>query len=449
MIDSHSAFLLTSALVSVVGLILLITVFKLNPFITLFVTSLALAIVTGMPPLTIVHSFEVGVGATLGHIAIVVALGTILGKMMAESGGADQIAHTLIRTFGEKRIHWAMVMIGFVVGLPTFFVAGFVILIPIVFTVARRTHTSLIMVGLPMVAGLSVVHGMVPPHPAAVMAVAAFKADMGRTIFYAILVGIPTAILAGPVFAKLIDRHIELPAENPMAAQFVDHGTERSLPNFWLTLVTILFPILLMLAGSAADAVSKPGTPLNTGLHLAGNDELALLIGVLLSFFTLGRMRGFDRATILRFSNECLGPTATITLLIGAGGGFGRILQDSGVSQAIIAVALGSHIPLLVLAWLLAALIRLATGSSTVAMTTVAGILAPIALQGPTVRPELLVVAAGAGSLIFSHVTDGGFWLIKEYFNMTMVQTLKSWSICETIVAVAGLFFTVALSWVV
>jgi GntP family gluconate:H+ symporter len=449
MIDSHSIFLLASALISVVGLIVLITVFKLNPFITLFVTSLALALVTGMPPSTMVRSFEAGVGATLGHVAIVVALGTILGKMMAESGGADQIAHTLIRVFGEKRIHWAMVMIGFVVGLPTFFVAGFVILIPIVFTVARRTRTSLIMVGLPMVAGLSVVHGLVPPHPAAVMAVAAFKADMGRTILYAIMVGIPTSIVAGPIYAKIIDKHIKLPAENPMAAQFVDHGAERSLPGFWLTLITILFPILLMLAGSAADAVSNPGSAINAGMHLIGNDEMALLIGVLLSFYTLGRMRGFDRATILRFSNECLGPTATITLLIGAGGGFGRILQDSGVSQAIIAVALGSHVPLLILAWLLAALIRLATGSSTVAMTTVAGILAPIALEGSSVRPELLVVAAGAGSLIFSHVSDGGFWLVKEFFNMTIVQTLKSWSVCETIVAVAGLFFTIVLSWVV
>ncbi len=446
MIDPHSIFLLVPALISVVGLIVLITVFKLNPFITLFVTSLALAMVTGMPASTIVHSFEAGVGATLGHIAIVVALGTILGKMMAESGGADQIAHTLIRVFGERRIHWAMVMIGFVVGLPTFFVAGFVILIPIVFTVARRTRTSLIMVGLPMVAGLSVVHGLVPPHPAAVMAVAAFKADMGRTILYAILVGIPTAILAGPIFAKLIDRHIKLPAENPMAAQFVDHGAERSLPGFWLTLITILFPILLMLAGSAADAVSKQGSAVNAGMHLIGNDEMALLVGVLLSFYTLGRMRGFDRATILRFSNECLGPTATITLLVGAGGGFGRVLQDSGVSGAIIVVALKSHVPLLLLAWLLAAALRLATGSATVAMATAANIVAPIALHSAGVHPELLAIATGAGALIFSHVNDGGFWLVKEYFNMTVGQTMKTWSVSETIVSFTALGFT-AIAW--
>jgi GntP family gluconate:H+ symporter len=203
-----------------------------------------------------------------------------------------------------------------------------------------------------------------------------------------------------------------------------------------------------MFAGSWADAVSSPASTLNAGLHLIGNDEIALLTGVLLSFVTLGRMRGFSRATILRFSNECLGPTATITLLIGAGGGFGRILQDSGVSQAIIAVALGSHIPLLMLAWLLAALMRLATGSSTVAMTTVAGIVGPIALLSTGVQPELLVVAAGAGSLIFSHVSDGGFWLVKEYFNMSIVQTLKTWSVCETIISVTGLILTLAVSYV-
>jgi GntP family gluconate:H+ symporter len=446
MIDSHSLFLISAAFVAVVGLIVLIAVFKLNPFITLLLTSLGLAVVTGMPLSTIVHSFEAGVGATLGHIAVVVALGTMLGKMMAESGGADQIAHTLIHFFGEKRVHWAMMVIGLVVGLPAFFEVGFVLLIPIAFTVARRTKTSLILVGLPMVAGLSVVHGLVPPHPAALLAVTIYKADVGKTIFYALLVGLPSAVIAGPLYAKLISPHINLPAENPMAAQFVDHGKERSLPDFWLTLFTILFPVVLMLVGSWADAVSTPGGAVNQCLHLVGNDDMALLIGVLLSFVTLGRMRGFTSATILRFSNECLAPTAAITLLVGAGGGFGRILQDSGVAQAIIGVALHSHVPLLLLAWLLAALMRLATGSSTVAMTTAAGIVAPIALHSAGVHPELLAIATGAGSLIFSHVNDGGFWLVKEYFNMSVAQTIKTWSVCETIISVTALGFTVALS---
>ena len=449
MIDSHSIFLLASALVSVVGLIVLITVFKLNPFITLFVTSLALALVTGMPASTIVHSFEAGVGATLGHIAIVVALGTILGKMMAESGGADRIAHTLIRVFGEKRVPWAMVLIGLVIGLPAFFEVGFVLLIPIAFTVARRTHTSLILVALPMVAGLSVVHGLVPPHPAALLAVTIYKADVGRTIFYALLVGIPTAIVAGPLYAKLIAPHIQLSDENAMASDFVDHGAERSLPSFGLTLITILLPVFLMLMGSWADAVFTPGSTFNQGLRLIGNDDMALLVGVLFSFITLGKLRGFTRETILRFSNECLAPTATITLLVGAGGGFGRVLQDSGVSQAIIGVAILSHVPLLLLAWLLAALMRLATGSATVAMTTAAGIVAPIALHSTGVRPELLAIATGAGSLIFSHVNDGGFWLVKEYLNMSVTQTIKTWSVCETIISVTALGLVYALSYAV
>ena len=219
MIDSHSIFLLSAALVSVIGLIVLIAVAKLNPVITLFLTALALAIVAGMPLPTVIHSFEVGVGGTLGHIAIIVALGTMLGKMMAESGAADQIAYTLVRTFGEKNLPWAMLVIALLVGLPAFFEVGFVLLIPILFTVARRTKTSLIVAGLPMVAGLSVVHGLIPPHPAAMLAVTIYHADVGRTILYGLLIGIPTAIIAGPLYARLIAPHVQLSTENPMADQ--------------------------------------------------------------------------------------------------------------------------------------------------------------------------------------------------------------------------------------
>ncbi|MGH9585389.1 MAG: gluconate:H+ symporter [Acidobacteriaceae bacterium] len=450
MIDPHSLFLLIAALVSVVGLILLIAVAKLNPFITLLVVSVALAIVAGMPADAIIHSFEAGLGGTLGHIAVVVALGTMLGKMMAESGGADQIAYTLIRLFGEEHVHWAMVVIALIVGLPAFFEVGFVLLIPIAYTVARRTRTSLVLVGLPMVAGLSVVHGLVPPHPAAMLAVTIFHADVGRTIFYALMIGIPTAIIAGPLYAKLIWPHIHLPEVNPMAEQFADRDADtagRELPSFGLTLLTILLPVFLMLLGSWVGAGSNGGL-MKQVLRFIGNDDMALLIGVLFSFYALGQRRGFTRATILRFSNECLAPTAMITLLVGAGGGFGRILQDSGVAHAVIALALHTHIPLLFLAWLLAALMRLATGSATVAMTTAAGIVAPIALHSPQVQPELLAIATGAGSLIFSHVNDGGFWLVKEYFNMSVVDTIKTWSVCETLISVIAFLLTLAVAYV-
>jgi GntP family gluconate:H+ symporter len=299
------------------------------------------------------------------------------------------------------------------------------------------------------VAGLSVVHGLMPPHPAAMLAVTIFNADVGRTIFYALLIGIPTAALAGPIYAKFIAPRIQLDPDNPMAAQFVDHGEEASLPGFGLTLATILLPVALMLIGSWADFLSAPKSGVNDGLRLLGNPDIALLIGVIVSFVTLGRMRGFTRETILKFTNECLAPTATITLLVGAGGGFGRILQDSGVSQAIVSLAVHTHVSLLVMAWMVAALIRLATGSSTVAMTTAAGIVAPIALHATGVRPELLAIATGGGSLIFSHVNDGGFWLVKEYFHMSVAETMKTWSICETIISVSVLVLTLALSLVV
>jgi GntP family gluconate:H+ symporter len=448
MINSHDAYLLVSALVSIVALVVLIARFKVNAFIVLMTVSIALAIVTRMPPQNIVKSFEAGLGGTLGHIAIIVALGTMLGKMMAESGGADRIAQTLIQFFGERRVPWAMAAVGFLVGLPVFFEVGFVLLVPIAFNVARRTGTSLILVGLPMVAGLSVVHGLVPPHPAAMLAVTAYNADIGRTVLFAILVGIPTVILAGPVYAKLIAPYVQLELRNPISAQFLDESPKRDLPSFGLTVGTILLPIALMLVGSWADSISPPQTALNGGLHLLGSADVALLVGAVASFVTLGRMRGFSRDTILRFSDECLAPTAMITLLIGAGGGFGRILQDSGTSQAIIDVALRAHISILFSAWLVAALVRLATGSATVAMTMASGIVAPLAAH-TAVRPELLTIATGAGSLVLSHFNDGGFWLVKEYFGMSVSQTLKSWSVCETIISVVALVLTLGLSAVI
>ena len=446
MIDPHSIFLLLSALGAVIGIILLVTLLKLNPFLSLLLASLALAIVAGMPLAAVVHSFETGVGNVLNHIAIVVALGTMLGKMMAESGGADTIALTLIRVFGEKRLPWAMMCIGLIVGLPAFFEVGFVLLIPIAFTVARRTGASLISVALPLVAALSVDHGLVPPHPAALLAVNIYHADVGRTILYALIIGIPTATLAGPLFAKIITPWIKVPAENPMAADFEDHTPGQALPGFWLTIGSILLPVVLMLVGSWADLIARPGTIANQSIRFLGNDDIALLIGVLISFVTLGTMRGVSKETILSFSNECLAPTATITLLVGAGGGFGRVLQDSGVSHAMIQIAMQHHLPLLLLAWLLAALMRLATGSATVAMSTAAGIVAPIALQSPGTSPELLAIATGAGSLVFSHVNDGGFWLVKEYLNLSVTETMKSWSICETIISFAGLGFALLAS---
>src|SRR6266516_1249836 len=448
---SPNTQLLLLAFGAVVALIVLIGRFKLHPFVALITVSLGLGTAAGMPFVSVVKAFQEGVGGVLGFIAIVVALGTMLGKMMAESGGATRIATTLISLFGEKRVHWAIMFVAFIVGIPVFFQVGFVLLIPLVFTIARRSGLSLVKIGIPLVAGLSVVHGMVPPHPAAMLAVGAYRADVGRTIAYALLVGLPTAALAGPIFASWIAPRIALPADSPIAAQLAGggDGVPRDMPGFGITLFTVLLPVILMLCATTADVALDTASTLRTALDFVGSPIVALLVALLFSFWSLGYRQHFTRDQILKFANDCLGPTAAILLVIGAGGGFNRVLLESGVGTAIADVALGSHASPLLLAWTVAALIRVATGSATVAMTTAAGIVAPIALATPGTPLELLVLATGAGSLVLSHVNDSGFWLIKEFFNMTVPQTLKTWTVAETIIGVAGLGFTLLLSLVV
>ncbi|HVY25835.1 MAG TPA: GntP family permease [Polyangiaceae bacterium] len=439
--------LLLYAFLAVVALVILIAKLKLNPFITLVLVSVGLGIAVGMPLGEIVKSFENGVGGTLGHIALVIGFGTMLGKMMAESGGAERIARTLIKAFGEKNVDWAMVVIALLVGLPVFFEVGFVLLIPIAFSVAKRTGTSMIKVGIPMAAGLSIVHGLVPPHPAALLAVSAYKADIGKTIVYALIVAVPTAAVAGPLLAKLLDKRIKLPAVNPLAAQLTEEASsERELPGFGITVFTIFIPVILMLVGSWADLFTTPKSTANELVKLIGNPVIALMTAALISFYTFGKARGFDRDAILKFTNDCLAPTAGITLVVGAGGGFGRILRDSHVSDAIVAMATHANVSVLVLGWLVAALVRVATGSATVGMATSAGIVAPIAAASPGTCPELLVLATGAGSLVLSHVNDGGFWLVKEYYDMSVTETFKTWTVCESLISVMALVLTLGLS---
>ena len=447
---SNGNLLLVHAALSILALVELIARFRLNPFISVTVVSVGLALLAGMPAPEILPAYEQGVGKTLGHIALIVALGTMLGKMLAESGGAERIARTLIARFGTKNVHWAMMLIAFCVGLPIFFEVGFVLLIPIVLNVARRTGVPLLLVGLPMVAGLSVVHGLVPPHPAAMLAVKEYQADVGQTVFYALLVGLPTAALAGPLFAKFIAPRVQLPAHNPMEAALLNEGHGRipdeQLPGFGITLATILLPVALMLLGGWADQIATPGSALNHGLRFIGHSVVALLLATLMSFVTLGLMRGFNREQILKFSQECLAPTAAITLLVGAGGGLNGILVHTGVAAEIIGLSQQFALSPLLMGWTMAALMRVATGSATVAMTTASGIVAPIAATTGYPHPELLVLATGAGSLILSHVNDGGFWLVKEYFNLSVAQTFKTWTVLETLISVTALLLVMALS---
>lgn len=448
--EAHSLRLLLGAVCAVAVLIVLIARVRLNPFVTLMLVSLGLGLFSEMPAGAVVQSFEAGVGGTLGHIAVVVGLGTMLGKMMAESGAAEQIATTVITRFGPQNIQWSMMLIGLVVGLPAFFEVGFVLLIPVVYTAARETGRHPLAVGLPMLAALSVDHALVPPHPAAMLAISIYHGDVGRTLGYALLIGIPCAVLAGPVYTRWLMPRLALSNHNTLADELSHHDPSRRLPSFFRAISTILLPVLLMMLGSIAQTHlgSARGTlgVLAKTLAFLGNDDMALLVGVLVSFVSLGIMAGFSRETISQWSTKCLAPTAAITLLVGAGGGFGRVLMDGGIAKVLVSLAANMHINVLLFAWTLAALLRLATGSATVAMTTAAGIVAPIALHTPHTNPALLAIATGAGSVIWSHVNDGGFWLVKEYLRLSVAETFKSWSVCETIISVAGLLACLGLN---
>jgi GntP family gluconate:H+ symporter len=438
--------LLLCAAGAIAALILLITQAKLHPFVALLLCSGGMGLAAGMAPATIVKSFQDGVGSVLGFIAVVVALGTMLGKLLADSGGAESIARTLIGLFGEKNVHWAIMLVAFIVGVPVFFQVGLVLLIPLIFTVARQTGTSLVKIGISLVAGLSIVHGIVPPHPAAMLAVGTFQADVGRTIVCSLIVGLPAAALAGPIFGSWIAKRIELPARNPLAEQ-LGVAAGGDLPSFATAMITILLPVALMVLASLAQVALPKDSPVANMLLFIGNPVVALLIALLVACVTFGLRRGFSGADILQRLNDCLGPTAAILLVIGAGGGFNRVLVDSGVGAAIARQAVAAQVPPLMLAFLVAALIRVATGSATVALTTSAGTVAPVAAASPVPVPaELLVLAAGSGSLILSHVNDSGFWMIKEYFGMTVPQTLKSWTAMETILGVSAFLFTLILA---
>ncbi|MEK4361103.1 GntP family permease [Paenibacillus sp. FSL M8-0212] len=442
---SHDASLLLYALISILGLILLIAKFKMNPFVALIVGAVFMGLISGMPFTDIVKSYQEGVASVLGFIAIVLGLGTMLGKLMAESGGAERIAQTLVRVFGEKNVHWAMMVVALICGIPVFIQVGIVLLFPLVFVIAKHTGTSLIKIGLSLVAGLAVVHSLIPPHPAAMLAVGIFNADIGKTIFLALIVSLPAAAIAGPLYGTWISKRIKVETSSELMEQFTE-TKDRELPGFGITLFTILLPVILMLLATIVDLMLPETNGFRQVVDFIGSPIIALLLALLFAFYSFGYARGFSKQQILKYTNDCLGPVASIILLIGAGGGFNRILTASGVGDAIAGFAQSAHLSPLVLAFVIAGLIRAAVGSATVAMTTAAGIVAPIAMTMPGVSPELLVLATGAGSIILSHVNDSGFWIVKEYLNLSVPQTLKTWTVMETILGFAAFGMVLLLS---
>jgi GntP family gluconate:H+ symporter len=444
---SHDAYLLLDAVVTVIGLIILITKFKIHPFISLTIAAAFLGLTSGMPIGTIIKAFQDGFGGVLGFVGIILALGTMLGKMMAESGGADQIAQTLIRAFGKDKVQWAMMFAAFLVGIPLFFEIGFVLLIPLVFIVARRTGVSIIKIGIPLLAGLSAVHGLVPPHPGPLLAIGVFGADIGKTILYGLIVALPTAIIAGPIFGTFIAKHIPGHPNQELVDQLARESDDSTkLPSFSITLITVLLPVFLMLLKTFADVALPDGHFFRTWMDMIGHPISALLLALLLSLYTFGHKQGIGSQQMLKWLDASLAPTAAIILIIGAGGGFKQMLVTSGVGDVIGHMAVSAQISPILLAWLVAAVIRIATGSATVATITGAGIVVPVVGMIPGVNRELLVLATGAGSLILSHVNDAGFWLVKQYFNMTVTETFKTWTAMETILSIVALGFILLLS---
>ena len=446
--DQAQAALLGVTLAAIVGLIILVAYFKVNAFIALILASLFVAICSGKPLLASAKAFQDGVGTTLGFIAVVVGLGTMLGKLLAESGGAEVIATRFIKLFGQKHLSWALVFVAFIVGLPVFFGVGLVLLVPILFTLARETRLPLLYLGIPVVAGLSASHGLVPPHPGPVAAIAVLDANIGKTILYSLIVGLPAAILAGPVFGAFISRRVSAEIGG-IGAQLTTPAERKSSPGFGVALLTILLPVVLMLVATVADLTLPAENFWRRWADFIGTPLVAMLAAVVLSLFTFGYGCGFSRAQIQKFTEDCVGPAASIMLVVGAGGGFSKVLQVVGAADAISAGVKSIGVSPLLFAWLLAAAVRVAVGSATVAISLSAALIAPIAAANPHVSRELLVIAMGAGSLILSHLNDGGFWFVKEYLNMSVAQTLKTWTVLETIISVSALVVVLILDLII
>ena len=488
----HDWYLVACAAGTVLLLLILIARVRLHPALALAVAAFALGVASGMPLKQVPLSFTGGVGNLMGHIAIVLGLGAILGRLLASSGGATALGRALVDGCGPRGLPWALMGLGILVGMPVFFEVGLVLLMPIVAEAARRSGRPPILVGMPLLAGLSIVHGTLPPHPAAMLAATQFHADLGRTILYGLAAGLPAAALAGPALGWLMLRRWQrrkakgepVAAEEEMPlfapteaeeleiehrAETVEASSEPRVPQVRTlgpgnpsslepipapagpirAAATILLPIALIFLGSWADTLAAPGGLANQILHFVGSADVALLIAVLAALVTLGGRiqtgRHHGRELLRKLTAESFEPIAQVLLILAAAGGLSGILRDSGAAQATVSLALGAHMPPLVLAWLLAAVVRVSMGSATVAMAVASAILAPMAAQ-TGVPPELLVLATGTGSLILSHVNDPGFWLIQSFFKMDLKETLSTWTVLETVLSVAGLGMTLVLS---
>ena len=440
--------LIAAAIIGFAIIIALITKFKLHPFLSLTIGALAVGAIAQLSLEEILESYSTGVGSTVASVGVLIALGAIIGKLLADSGGADEIVDTLVSKASPATLPWAMALIGAVIGLPMFFEIGLVLLVPVILLVTRRSKLPLMRVAIPALAGLSTMHALVPPHPGPLAAIGLLKADLGVTLGLGVLIAIPTIIVAGPLFSRLAARWV--PVDAPDLFLNSDEngrsGSAPSHPKFSVTLMTVLLPVILMMGKALADIFAAKGTVIRNALDFLGQPMFALLLTTLLAIFTLGKTSGMDKEAISDCIGASLPPIAGILLIVAAGGGFKQVLVDTGIAKLLAAGITRSSVSPLLMAWLVAVVIRLATGSATVATVTAAGILEPVAATLPPTQAALLVLAIGCGSVFFSHVNDAGFWLIKEYFGISVGENIKSWSLMETVLSVCGLLLVLLVS---
>jgi Gnt-I system high-affinity gluconate transporter len=416
-------------------LIILISQFKINAFLAFLVISILAGLLLGMDASKIIGSVQKGLGDMLSSLVIVVVCGAMLGKLAAESGAAQQIAGGLMKLFGESYIQWALMITGFIIGIPLFYNVGFVLVVPFIFSVAYKYKFPPVFIGLPMLAALSVTHGFLPPHPSPTALIGQFHADMGLTLFYGILIGLPTVVIAGPLFSKTV-KDIASPISKDFQTAAVD---EKKLPGLRISLFSSLFPVLLLAVTTFVGYFITKESEWRPSILFLSDPAVVMIICLCVVTFTLGIQQGMKMPKIMDIYGDAVKDVALVLLIMSGAGALKQILIDSGISNQIASLLQGLSIQPLVLGWLMASVIRVCVGSATVAGLTTAGIIAPLMMSWPDVNPNLMVLSIGAGSLMFSHVNDSGFWLFKEYFGLTIKQTIRSWSLMETVVAVCGL----------
>ncbi|WP_213942128.1 gluconate:H+ symporter [Pseudomonas sp. dw_612] len=438
----HDTRLILCVLLAIATIIVLISATKLPPFLSILIGTFIAGVGAGLPPEDVAKAFSKGAGAILGEAGIIIALGSMLGALMAESGAADRIASTLLGLGKGKSLPWVMALVAMVIGLPLFFEVGLVMMVPIIFVMARRSGQPLLKIAIPALAGMTTLHALMPPHPGPLIAVSALHADLGLTMLLGFSIAIPAVMLAGPIYGNWLSKrmHVEEPAE--LGALFSAPPKAPRQPSFGISLLIILLPVLLMLGSTLAKVAMSPESTAALTLKFLGEPLVALGIAVMAAVICLGWANGMPREHVGGTLRKSLAPIAVLLLTIGAGGGLKQTLLDAGISQTISKVAEGAHMPYLLLAWLIAVALRQATGSATVATTTTAGILAPMMAGLAATQSSLVALAIGAGSVFFCHVNDAGFWMVREYFGLQLKQTIWVWSILQTIVSVVGLVGT-------